>query len=72
LAESKELLLEKIKKWKVGMEEKGLRVNVGKTKVMRCQEDAGQAVKTGRYPCGVWQRSWLKLHQMNLMRCMGS
>ena len=35
LAESKELLLEKIKKWKVGMEEKGLRVSVGKTKVMR-------------------------------------
>ena len=56
LAESKELLLEKIKKWKVGMEEKGLRVNVGKTKVMRCQEDAGQAVKTGRYPCGVCGR----------------
>ena len=50
------LLLEKIKKWRVGMEEKGLRVNVGKTKVMRCQEDAGQAVKTGRYLCGVCGR----------------
>ena len=28
--------------------EKGLRVNVGKTKVMRCQEDAGQTVQTTR------------------------
>jgi len=35
------------------MEEKGLRVNVGKTKVMRCQEGTGQVIKTGRYPCGV-------------------
>ena len=53
LAESEELLLEKIKKWKVGMEEKGLRVNIGKTKVMRCQEGTGQVIKTGKYPCGV-------------------
>ena len=53
MAESEELLLEKIKKWKVGMEEKELRVNVGKTKVMRCQEGAGQVAMTGKYPCGV-------------------
>ena len=35
MAETEELLVEKIKKWKVGLEEKGLRVNMGKTKVMR-------------------------------------
>ena len=35
MAESEELLVEKIRKWKAGMEDRGLRVNMGKTKVMR-------------------------------------
>ena len=30
IAETKELLLEKVRKWKEGMEEKSLRVNAGK------------------------------------------
>jgi hypothetical protein len=53
IADSEELLVEKIKKWKAGIEDKGLRVNMGKTKVMRCQADAGSVVKSGKYPCGV-------------------
>ena len=36
LADCEDLLVEKIKVWKVGMEGKGLRVNMRKTKVMRC------------------------------------
>ena len=39
--------------WKRGMELKGLRVNIGTTKVMRCQVRIGQAEETGKYPCGV-------------------
>ena len=35
------------------MELKGLRVNIGKTKVMRCQVRIGQAEESGKYPCGV-------------------
>ena len=35
------------------MEEKGLRVNMAKTKVMRCRDGAGQVVESGKYPCGV-------------------
>ena len=31
IVEKKELLLEKVRKWKEGMEKKGLRVNAGKT-----------------------------------------
>ena len=42
MADSEEQLVEKIRKWKVGMEEKGLRVNLGKTKVVRCRDGAGQ------------------------------
>jgi hypothetical protein len=53
MAESEELLVEKLRRWKVDREEKGLRVNVGKTKVMRCQDGAGQVGKSGKFPCGV-------------------
>ena len=35
------------------MELKGLRVNIGKTKVMRCQVRIGQAEDSVKYPCGV-------------------
>ena len=45
--------MEKLRKWKKGMELKGLRVNIGKTKVIRCQVRIGQAEDSGKYPCGV-------------------
>ena len=35
MSESEELLMDKLRKWKNGMEAKGLRVNAGKTKVMQ-------------------------------------
>ena len=47
VAETEELLMEKLRKWKRGMELKGLRVNIGKTKVMRCQVRIGQAEESG-------------------------
>ena len=53
MADSEEMLTEKFKKWKAGLEEKGLRVNMSKTKVMRCRDGAGQIVRAGKYPCGV-------------------
>src|SRR5664279_3429253 len=36
LADSMEELMEKFMRWRAGMEGKGLRVNLGKTKVMKC------------------------------------
>jgi len=56
IAESREELMEKIMWWKNGMEEKGLRVNMGKTKVMKCQVRAGQAENSGKWPCGVCRK----------------
>ena len=53
VAETEELLMEKLRKWKKGMELKGLRVDIGKTKVMRCQVRIGQAEDSRKYPCGV-------------------
>ena len=52
-AESKAEFLVKIEHWKEGMERKGLRVNMGKTKVMKCQLNSVQAEHSGRWPCGV-------------------
>ena len=56
VAETEELLMEKLSKWKKGMEFKGLRVNIGKTKVMRCQVGIGQAEQSAKYPCGVCKK----------------
>ena len=53
MAETLELLKVKILKWKVGMEGKGLRVNMGKTKIMRCADGSGQVKESGKWPCGV-------------------
>ena len=50
LAESEAELLEKIKRWKQGMEEKGLRVNIDKTKVLLCSNVKRVVVK---WPCSV-------------------
>ena len=32
---------------------KGLKVNVGKTKVLQCQVGAGSVEEFGKFPCGV-------------------
>ena len=56
MAESEELLLEKLRKWKNGMEAKGLRVNAGKTKVMQCRVSRVQSEDSGKHPCGVCRK----------------
>jgi Reverse transcriptase (RNA-dependent DNA polymerase) len=52
LAESEEELNVKIASWKRGMEEKELRVNIEKTKVMRCQGSIGLVEDSGKWSCG--------------------
>ena len=53
IAKTEELLRKQIEKWKLGMEAKGLRVNIGKTKVMKCHVQSEREENTGKYPCGV-------------------
>ena len=48
-----EELKEKYLKWKKCMESKGLKVNAGKTKVMKSAENSGEKEKIGKYPCAV-------------------
>ena len=69
---SEEMLIEKFKKWKAGLEEKGLRVNMSKTKVMRCRDGAGQIVRAGKYPCGVCSKGVGANYPVHIMLCMDS
>ena len=64
LAEFREILMEKIKIWKQGLESKGLKVNIGKTKVMKCHVDAYMRVKSGKCPCGIWEGCGQELDPM--------
>ena len=56
IAETEKLLMEKIDAWRKGLEAGGLRVNFGKTKIMRCGIDSGQVKSSGKYPCGVCRK----------------
>ena len=56
IAETEEELLDMLKRWKEGMELKGLRVNIGKTKVMKCQYRSEQVENSEKYPGGVCRK----------------
>ena len=53
IAESEEKLMDKLQIWQNGFEEKGLKVNVKKTKVMRCSAEPSVAKESGKFPCAV-------------------
>ena len=56
IAETEEELRTKLSNWKKGMEAKGLRVNVGKTKAMISGQDLHTLVDSGKYPCSVCRK----------------
>jgi hypothetical protein len=56
-ADSEDKLMTKLIEWKSGFEEKGLRVNVGKTKVMRCAMDSGVQRETGKFPSTICMKA---------------
>ena len=39
-----------------GKEQKGFKVNMGKTKVMNCKVRQGQAENSGKFPCGICKK----------------
>ena len=53
MAKSIEDLERQFSVWKTGIEEKGLRVNTRKTKVMISSKQERPAAKTGKHPCGI-------------------
>ena len=56
IAESLEELVVKLKLWKGQMESKGLRVNMGKTKIMFSGLKLNSLHDYGKYPCGVCRK----------------
>ena len=61
LADSEKDLLARIKIWKCVLEKKGLRVNVSKTKVLKCGYEVGEVIKSGKWPCGVCGKGWVAI-----------
>ena len=53
IAEDEEAVQEKFKMWREGMDAKGLRVNINKTKVMISEVGGGIVREVGAYPCAV-------------------
>ena len=78
MADSEEGLIEKLKRWKDGMEGKGLKVNISKTKVLISSGDKTSVEKQGKFPCGVCNKGvgansieCVKCHNWVHKRCSG-
>ena len=55
IAESLEECVRRFLTWKEAMEEKGLRVNAGKTKIMICGTGLTLLQSSGEFPCAVFR-----------------
>ena len=69
MADSEELLMEKLRKWKTGMEAKGLIVNAGNKKVMQCRVSRFQSEDSGEHPCGV-RRKGVSKNSILCLKCL--
>ena len=56
IAEIQYDLIKRLNEWKDNVENRGMRVNMNKTKVMICGERQRQVQKAARWPCGVCGR----------------
>ena len=56
IAEMEDDLIERLNEWKEKVENRGMRVNINKTKVMISGERQKQVEKAVRWPCGVCGR----------------
>ena len=53
IAETEDYLIKRLNEWKDNVENRGMRVNMNKTKVMISGEPQKQVQKAVRWPCGV-------------------
>jgi len=56
IAETEEDLIKSLNEWKNNVENRGMRVNVYKTKIMISRECQKPVQKAARWPCGVCGR----------------
>ncbi len=55
-AESREEVTDMINRWKEEMEQRGLKINTEKTKLMVTGNMAREGIQSGRWPCGCCER----------------
>ena len=68
IAETEELLLEKLRNRKKGMEMKDLRVNSGE--IMRCRVNSVQSDDSGEHSCGVCRKG-VGCNSIMCTECLG-
>src|SRR2546425_64811 len=68
LAQSRIELERRITEWIARLKEKGLRVNMGKTKVMNCKMGIEQVENSGKFPCEIC-RKWVGVHSICCTFC---
>ena len=56
IAENEENLIKRLTEWKNNVENRGIRTNMNKTKVMISEERQKPLQKAARWPCGVCGR----------------
>ena len=66
--ESKEEVLERFSRWKSAMESKGLKINIGKTKILITGKERETIVCSGEFPCGVCGRG-VGLNSLTCAEC---
>ena len=71
MTESEEKLVDKLIKWKHGFEEKGLKVNVGKIKVMKSTVESVITKETGKFPCSICKKG-VGRNSVLCIKCIGS
>ena len=57
----------RVAEWRAILLDKGLKVNAGKSKVMVGSGGGKMIVNSGKWPCGVWERSTGKLCSVHSM-----
>ena len=68
-----EELIEKLGIWRAGMVGKGLRVNLGKTKVMKCCEGGRSKRKVRKIPLlSLRKGGWYELDPMHFVHVLDS
>ena len=67
MAPTMEQLGRRVMEWRASLFDKGLKVNAGKSKGMVGSTGGKMVVNSGKWPCGVWERSTGKLCSVHSM-----
>ena len=72
IAELLEECVRRLLTWKEAMEEKGLRVNAGKTKIMICGTGLDLMQSSGKFPCAICHTGGQHQHLLQKLQAQGA